>query len=49
MGLYLTDGEVKTKFRAGVTEEEAKATTAEQAAEMIKSYEAWKKKNAGKK
>lgn len=48
-GLYVTDGEVKTKFRAGVTEDEAKATTAEQAAEMIKSYKAWKKKNAGKK
>jgi DNA topoisomerase-1 len=48
-GLYLTDGEVKTKFKAGVTEDEAKATTAEQAAEMIKSYKAWKKKNAGKK
>lgn len=45
----MTDGKVKTKFKAGVTEDEAKATTATQAAEMSKSYKAWKKKNAGKK
>ena len=48
-GLYVTDGEVKVKFKPDCTEEQAKATTAEQAAEMIKSYKAWKKKNAGKK
>lgn len=48
-GLYVTDGEVKAKFKPGVTEEEAKATTAEQCAEMIKSYKAWKKKNADSK
>ena len=48
-GLYVTDGEVKAKFKPDCTEEQAKATTAEQAAEMIKSYKAWKKKNAGRK
>ena len=48
-GLYVTDGEVKAKFRPGTTEEQARATTAEQAAEMIKNYKAWKKKNAGRK
>jgi len=48
-GLYVTDGEVKAKFKPGVTEDEAKATDAATCAEMIKSYKAWKKKNAGKK
>jgi topoisomerase IA-like protein len=48
-GLYVSDGEVKAKFRPGVTEDEAKATDAATCAEMIKSYKAWKKKNAGKK
>lgn len=48
-GLYVTDGEVKAKFKPDCTEEQARATTAEQAAEMIRSYKAWKKKNAGKK
>ncbi len=48
-GLYVTDGEVKTRFKPDCTEEQARATTAEQAAGMIKSYKAWKKKNAGRK
>ncbi|MBF9223374.1 type I DNA topoisomerase [Hymenobacter ruricola] len=48
-GLYVTDGEVKAKFKPDCTEEQARTTTAEQAAEMIKSYKAWKKKNAGRK
>jgi DNA topoisomerase-1 len=48
-GLYVSDGEVKAKFKPGVTEDEAKATDAATCAEMIKSYKAWKKKNAGKK
>jgi DNA topoisomerase-1 len=48
-GLYVSDGEVKAKFKPGVTEDEAKATDAAMCAEMIKSYKAWKKKNAGKK
>lgn len=48
-GLFVSDGEVKAKFKPGTTEEQARATTAEQAAEMIKNYKAWKKKNAGRK
>ncbi|MFC7670883.1 topoisomerase C-terminal repeat-containing protein [Hymenobacter humi] len=48
-GLYVSDGEVKAKFKPGVTEDEAKATDAATCAEMIKNYKAWKKKNAGKK
>lgn len=46
-GLYVSDGEVKAKFRPDVTEDQARATTEDQAAEMIKSYKAWKKKQGG--
>lgn len=46
-GLYVTDGEVKAKFKPDVTEEQATATTAEECADMIKNYKAWKKKQAG--
>ena len=48
-GLYVSDGEVKAKFKPDCTEEQARVTTAEQAAEMIKSYKAWKKKKTGRK
>jgi hypothetical protein len=43
-GLYVTDGETKAKFKPEVTEDQAKATTAEECADMIKSYKAWLKK-----
>jgi len=48
-GFYVTDGELKAKLKPDCTEEQARATTAEQAADMIKNYKAWKKKNAGRK
>jgi DNA topoisomerase-1 len=47
-GLYVTDGETKAKFKPEVTEDQAKATTADECAEMIKNYKAWQKKQAGK-